>query len=259
MISLPENIKELLVRGKEVYLQNVAIDNVIFGYHEKSLKVLLQRSTPMGIWMLPGGFIRRNETVETAAARVAEERTGLKDLFLQQFHVFSKPDRNKDGTLSAEILSRLSGLSIGEDHWLLDRFITIGFYTLTDFSKVTVSGGFYMEECRWCEITEVPVLMFDHNEMINKALQALRIHLAHFPISDKLLPEKFTLPELRTLYETILGRELDDRNFSKKFMNAGLIEKLTETRQTKGHRPPFLYRFNRQKYLKALQEGLQMQ
>lgn len=256
MIELPENSRELLVDGGDIYIQGVAVDNVIFGFHQKELKVLLQRPQAIKKWMLPGGYIKKSETAESAAARVAEQRTGLKDILLQQFKVFSKPDRNKDDLLTAKFLSQISGLKINENNWLLQRFISIAFYTLTDFTKVKTNGSFYMEECRWWDIDDLPVLIHDHNEIIKDALQALRRQLDYLPIGYELLPNKFTLPEMRSLYETILGRELDDRNFSKKFLTAGIIERLNETKEIKGHRPPSLYRFNKKLYMDALREGL---
>jgi 8-oxo-dGTP diphosphatase len=256
MFELPENSRELLVDGATIYLQNVAVDNVILGYHEKQLKVLLQRPQTFSKWMLAGGFIKKTESVESAAARVAEERTGLKEMCLQQFKVFSKPGRNNDGVITAEFLHQVSGLDIKDDHWLLQPFISIGFYILIDYTKVETNGNFWMEECKWWDIAGLPNLIHDHYEIIQQALKTLRTQIGHLPIGYHLLPEKFTLPEIRTLYETILGRQLDDRNFSKKLLARGIIEKLHEVKKIKGHRPPFLYRFNQDAYLDALQAGI---
>src|SRR6476659_10057852 len=116
MIELPENVRELLVDGDKIYIQNVAVDNVIFGYHDKELKVLLQQPQGINKWMLPGGYIKKTESIESAAARVAEQRTGVKDIYLHQFKVFGKPGRNKDELLTAEFLSQVSGLNIKKDH-----------------------------------------------------------------------------------------------------------------------------------------------
>lgn len=256
MIDQLAEINELFINGPRFYLQNVSVDNVIFGYHEKELKVLLQRPQTFTRWILPGGFIKKTETAESAATRVASQRTSLENLFLQQFKVFSKPGRNRDELYTADNLKQLTGWDIPPDHWMLQPFVSIGFYTLTEFSKVTTNGSFYMEECTWWDINALPALMFDHAEIIAEALKALRIHLVHFPIGYELLPKKFTLPEIRTLYETILEKELDDRNFSKKLLAAGIIEKLDEIKKIKGHRSPFLYKFNRRVYLDALKEGM---
>ena len=139
---------------------------------------------------------------------------------------------------------------------MFDYFVSIGFYTLTEYSKVNPAGNYYMEECTWWDIDNLPPLMYDHKEMITDALNALRIDLNHHPIGLKLLPDKFTLPEIHSLYETILNKNIDSRNFSKKLIATGLIEKLNEKKKIGPHRSPFLYKFNIQAYEKALRDGM---
>lgn len=113
---------------------------------------------------------------------------------------------------------------------MFDYFVSLGFYTLTEFDLVKPTGEFYIEECQWWDIVNLPPLILDHKEIIEEALKSLRLHLNNYPIGSKLLPEKFTLPEIHSLYETILGKKLDDRNFSKKLLATGIITKLTERR-----------------------------
>jgi 8-oxo-dGTP diphosphatase len=111
---------------------------------------------------------------------------------------------------------------------MFDYFVSLGFYTLTEFDLVKPTGEFYIEECQWWDIVNLPPLILDHKEIIEEALKSLRLHLNNYPIGSKLLPEKFTLPEIHSLYETILGKKLDDRSFSKKLLATGIITKLTE-------------------------------
>lgn len=256
MIGPDNEFYDLFVGGNKDYITSISVDNVIFGYHEKQLKVLLMRNPNFPFWMLAGGYLKKTESAEEAAIRVASLRTGLKDLFLQQFKVFSTPGRNLDPHITPEILGRLMGREIDENHWFFDRAISISFYTLTDFSKVVVSGSYLGEECQWWDIKALPLMFMDHKGIIAEALSALRLHIYHYPIGYELLPDKFTLPEIRTLYETILEKELDDRNFSKKLLAAGIIGKLDEIKKIKGHRSPFLYKFNRRVYLDALKAGM---
>jgi len=251
-----EFINNWIIRGPEFVLQNVSVDNVIFGYHEKELKVLLQKPHGLNKWLLPGGYIRKNETIVEAATRVATDRTGLDKLFLKQFKAFGTPGRSNDPEFTPEIFSKLTGLEIPEGHWMFDYFVSVGFYTLTEFSMVTPNGEYYMEECAWLDINNLPTLMFDHKEMIIEALDSLRIDLYHHPIGLQLLPEKFTLPEIHSLYETILNRQIDSRNFSKKLMSTGLIVKLKEKRNIGAHRSPYLYKFDVKAYQKALELGM---
>ncbi|UUW08314.1 NUDIX domain-containing protein [Flavobacterium plurextorum] len=238
------------------YLKNLAVDNVIFGYHEKELKVLLVNNPYTEPWMLPGGYIKKTEDVETAASRVALQRTGLRDLFLKQFKVFSTPGRNKDSHFTPALLSELTGKKIDKNHWLFDQIATVGFYTLVEFSKVDVDGSTHDEKVKWFDINHLPSLLHDHNKIIKEALQALRHHIYHYPIGYELLPEKFTLPDIRILYQTILGKEMDDRNFARKLTSLGIIEKLEEIKHTRGHRSPYLYSFNKEMYNQALDHGV---
>ncbi|WP_183561581.1 NUDIX hydrolase [Mucilaginibacter sp. SP1R1] len=244
----------LLINGHLHFLKNVSVDNVIFGYHEKELKVLLQR--PQGIvkWQLPGGYIKRTETLNEAALRVATERTGLDKLFLQQFRSFGTPHRTFDADFTPELMTKLSGLQISADHWMFDYFVSVCFYTLTEFSLVIPNGSFYMEECQWWPIGELPQMTFDHREMVEEALKALRLHIYHYPVGYELLPEKFTRPEIHALYETILGKSLDSRNFGKKLITTGIIKELGEQKSIGAHRSPKLYKFDKEAYDNALKE-----
>ncbi|MDE3214492.1 MAG: NUDIX hydrolase, partial [Bacteroidota bacterium] len=125
--------------GQEAqYLHNVSIDNVIFGYHEKELKVLLQQPFSKNKWTVTGGYIKKTESIEQAAARIAVERTGLRNLFLKQFHCFGNPERVKDRDFDAKSLSKATGLNIDPDSWMFDYFVSVGFYTLTEFSRVAI-------------------------------------------------------------------------------------------------------------------------
>ncbi len=251
-----DQIQNEILHGHTQYLHNVSIDNVIFGYHNKQLKVLLQRPEGIEEWTVSGGYIKRTETIEQAAERIARERTGLKDLYLKQFKAFGSPLRNIDGPVKARMLSNIAGLEIVRDSWIFDYFVTLGFYTLTEFDLVKPSGEFYTEECLWWDICNLPALIIDHRLIIDEALKALRLHIYHYPIGYELLPEKFTLPEITSLYETILEKKLDDRNFAKKLLATGIITKLGERRFIGPHRSPFLYVFNKEKYDEALKNGM---
>jgi ADP-ribose pyrophosphatase YjhB (NUDIX family) len=248
---------ETLLDEKE-HLKNVSVDNVIFGYHNKELKVLLQQPFALDKWTVAGGYIKKTESIEEAAARVATSRTGLKNLFFQQFRSFGNPRRVKDSEFNARRISESLGMEVPADFWIFDYFVSVGFYTLTEFSKVTAEKGALEAECRWWPVDELPSLMFDHRDLITEALNALRLHIAHYPIGYELLPEKFTLPEIHSLYETILGKTLDSRNFTKKLTATGIVVKLNETKRIGAHRSPFLYKFDKEKYDEGLKSGVML-
>ncbi|GAB3340404.1 NUDIX domain-containing protein [Larkinella ripae] len=220
----------------EQCIHYLSIDGVIFGFHQNQLTVLLLRWKGTDAWSLPGGFIRKAESVDDAAQRIMQERTGLKALYLQQFHVFGKTVRyDQDATW------RKINLPLQDIQWS-ERTISIGYYALVNYSNVVPSPDFLTEECAWWNLEDVPALLFDHNHIIDVALSSLRKQLSDQPISH-LLPETFTIPELQRLHETILGFPLDSRNFYKKIMASGQLERLSERRQGTPHKAPFLYRF----------------
>ena len=247
-----------IVKYADRYLRNVAVDNVIFGYHDKELKILLQRPFAITMWTVTGGYISKTESIEQAAHRIAFSRTGLKDLYLQQFRAFGNPKRVSDNGFNLKFIREKSGMDIPADFWIFDYFVSVGFYTLTEFSQVAFRKSKYEEECKWWSINELPPLIFDHKLIISEALLALRLHIAHYPIGYKLLPKKFTLPEIHALYETILGKKMDERNFAKRLMATGIITKLNETRHIGAHRSPFLYKFNKKEYDRGLKSGIEL-
>jgi len=238
------------------YLRNVSIDNVIFGYHQKVLKVLLLRPKGLSKWTVCGGYIRRTETIEEAAKRIASERTGLDNLYLKQFKAFGSPDRTRDAAISLKLIAKQAAVNIENLNWMLDYFVSLGFYTLTEFDQVKPNGELFTEECQWWNILKLPPLLFDHQLIVEEALKSLRLHIYNYPVGYELLPEKFTLPEITSLYETILGKVLDDRNFAKKLQATGIITKLNERRNIGPHRSPYLYVFNKAKYDEALKNGM---
>lgn len=251
-----DSFQDEILNGPQHYLRNVSIDNVILGYHNKQLKVLLQRPRGISKWTVSGGYIKKTETIEEAAARIAKERTGLKNLYLKQFKAFGSPSRTRDNAVSIKTIGKLAGVKIEKDNWIFDYFVSLGFYTLTEFDLVKPSSEYFTEECKWWDIFSLPVLVLDHQIILEEALKALRHDIYQYPIGYELLPEKFTLPEITSLYETILGKNLDDRNFSKKLQATGIIIKLNETRHIGPHRSPYLYKFNKVKYDEALKHGM---
>jgi 8-oxo-dGTP diphosphatase len=244
---IPDLNKDLIANGHEFYLRHVSVDCVVFGFHENELKVLLLKWKDDGPWCLPGGFVRKEESLEQSVNSVLRVRTGLDNIFLRQFHVFSDPGREK---------KKDQFRYAAQGGWLMERFISVGFYALVEFSKVSPEPDIFSEECRWWDVESVPKMVFDHNDIFQKALHVLRMSLNDHPIGYELLPSKFTMPELQKLYETILGKALDRRNFQKKMLALGILERLKERKMGGAHKAPYLYKFNKARYDKALRLGL---
>lgn len=249
-------LKDFLENGVKWFLPNLSVDCVIFGYHNNQLKILLNKWMKVDGWCLPGGHILREESVDDSAKRILKERTGLSRIFLKQFHTFGEPERVKSPGSEKNKLSQTFGIDISDNNWLFDRMVSVGYFALVEYSKVKLKPDVFSEKCEWFDIYSVPPLFFDHNLIVEKALKALKSETYQYPIGVNLLPEKFTLPELLGLYETILGRKLDRRNFQKKILSFNILKKLDERRNIGPHRAPTLYAFDKQKYNGALKEGL---
>ncbi len=242
---IPELDHDFLKNGHTIYLRHLSVDCVIFGFHENQLKVLLLK-WKSGPWCLPGGFVKKKESLQDSATRTLFERTALKNIFLQQFHTFGQPKREKGKTKDQKLVNT----------WLQDRFVTVGYYALVNHSKVKPLPDIFSDECQWWDIKVVPKLLYDHNEILNKALETLRSDLFYHPVGYNLLPEKFTMPDLQRLYETILGQPIDRRNFQKKILSLNVLVRLKERKTGGAHKAPFLYKFDKVNYEKALKDGL---
>ena len=242
-----KELQEFIKSGRKEYMIGLTIDCVIFGYHDQQLKVLLGRYKGLNGFGLPGGYIKKTELLSVAAQRILKEKTSLDNVYLEQFYIFGDTSFRKQ---KLDIHPSIANT------WLAERTLGIGYYALVEFSKVTPEPDFLVGPYEWHDVNALPPLLFDHKEMIEKALDHLRINLYHKPIGYNLLERKFTLPEIRSLYETILEKELDRRNFPKKLMSLGLIRDTNEVRKIGQHRSPKLYTFDKKNYSTALKEGI---
>ena len=237
-------------------LPNLSIDCVIFGYHEKQIKILCTHFAGMSGWLLPGGYIGNNENIDDAASRILKERTGVEDLFLKQFKTFGDLNRAWNHPDNLKHLPKTLGGMEYDIEWISTRFVSVGYYALTEFSRITPETTGMENDCRWFDIQKLPPMLIDHERIIEEALKTLRLQIHHEPIGLNLLAEKFTLPEMQALYETIIGKKLDQRNFTKKLVALDIVKKLDEKKHIGGHRAPSLYKFNKRNYHKALKEGV---
>jgi hypothetical protein len=223
------------------FLPGIAIDLVIFGFHEKQLKVLLLEYENTNLFALPAGFIKEEEDLNDAARRVLTERTGLQDIYLEQFYVFGNKARHDPGPLRT--IMKGKGLEPAEDHWLLKRFVSVGFYALVDFTKAVPNPDSLSDRCEWYDLSNLPPLMLDHKSMVEKALETLRINLDQRLIGFNLLPGAFTMGDLQSLYETILGEKLNRTSFQRKILGLDILERLEKKWTGGAHKAPYLYRF----------------
>jgi 8-oxo-dGTP diphosphatase len=234
-------IKVFLDKGPD-YLPSVSVDCVIFGFHENQLKVLLLEFKHTKAFSLPGGFVFKEESTDEAATRILWERTGVKDIYLEQFHTFGEQNRGNWDVHKATMATH--GFELQADHWLLQRFISIGYYALVNFSKVQPTPDIFSDLGDWYDIHQIPALILDHNRIVDKALETLRLMLDHKLVGFNLLSETFTMNELQSLYETILDKKLLRANFQRKMLSMGILERVEKKFSGKAHKPPYVYRIN---------------
>ena len=215
----------------------VTTDCVIFGFNGERLQVLLiERGIEpyKGKWALPGGFLKMDESAEECARRELKEETGLEGAYMEQFHTFSSPERDPP-----------------------ERVVTIGYFAL--IRQQEVKGGDDAAAAKWFPLDETPALAFDHDFILRKATQRLREQLHFQPIGFELLPEKFTLKELQSLYEAILGIHFDRRNFAKKMFHLEILTDIEETVWPTPKREAKLYKFNAKKYEELKFKGFKLE
>ena len=213
----------------------LTVDCVVFGLDEEDLKVLLiQRGVEpyAGRWALPGGFVRMGEALDAAARRELEEEAGIRPVHLEQLYTFGEPGRDSRG-----------------------RVITVAYFALVKLSDHRLQAATDAREAAWFSVWDTPKLAFDHADILATALQRLKGKVRYQPIGFELLPPKFTLTQLQRLYEIIMERPLDKRNFRKKILAMDLLEELDEVEQDVSHRAARLYRFDHKKYKQLEKAG----
>ncbi|MDR1153099.1 MAG: NUDIX domain-containing protein [Bacteroidales bacterium] len=222
---------------------HISVDCVVFGFDSRQLSVLLVKRQPLegdpepGKMKLPGSPVTDAEDLDRSAYRILRELTGLDRIFLKQFAVLSSPDRLQPPS-DLEWLRRTSGMHV-------ERMVTVVYYSLI---KINGSPLPLSERSQWVNVDEIPQLTFDHNEIIQRAIEQLRREMLTEPIGFELLPKKFTITQLQTLQEVLLGQKIDNRNFRKRILKLEYIIPLNEREKGVSHKPAQLYRFDKKLY-----------
>jgi 8-oxo-dGTP diphosphatase len=209
----------------------LAVDCIIFGFDHEGLKILLIKrdfEPEKGKWSLIGGFLKRDEVLDDAAIRILNTYTGLNDIYMEQLHAYSDIDRDP-----------------------VERTISVSYYALINIENhnAELIKNYHAQ---WFSIADAPNLIFDHNEMLHQAIRRLRYRTSIKPIGFELLPEKFTMRQLLELYEAILSKELDKRNFISKINSLEILNKLEEKDMQSSRKGSYLYTFNKEKYEEKL-------
>jgi len=231
-------------------INNVSVDCVIFGFDDNELKVMLTRrdchdpktkKLIFSDYTLQGHHIYYGESLEDAAKRVLKDKTGLDNIFLEQFRAFASMERFAS---ERDVLWRKYEFSHISDH-----VITVAFLSLVDSNKVKPDEEH--PDTSWFPITDLPALAFDHEIILQKALKTLRSIFRRKPIGFELLPERFTLHQMQTLYEVVLGVKLDKRNFRKKVTQMKYLIPINDRQKNVSHKPAQYYIFSWDVYKKT--------
>ncbi|MDI9866338.1 NUDIX domain-containing protein [Flectobacillus sp. DC10W] len=229
-------------------INQVSIDCVIFGYENHQLKVLISKSRFKGdFYSLPSGFIFQNEDIEDAAQRVVRERTGIENIYLKHFNVFGKVGRKRQEFLDK--LIALNYVNQEEEYqnsdrykWFINRFISIGYYSLVDINSVIPQTSELDESIGWYNIHDVPELIMDYNQVLQDAYHCLKSDINELSNIYNLLPEQFTMKEIQDIYETILEKTFIRTNFQKKILELDVLERLEKKFTGAKNKAPYLYR-----------------
>lgn len=221
-----------------------SIDCVILCYYKKKIRVLLSVYFK-DYWQLPGGFMLKHENSEEAARRVLKARTGLDDIYLEQFHLFSDLSRHKK-TQNIDIINlhetENKYNSTGVE-WFYERYVSLGYYAFVKHDDIgLISTG--DDKTKWIDVCNLPTLFLDHNDIINTAMTKIQALMPMLSVAQKLLPDKFKMSDLRRIFEIFSGQTLDRRNFQRKIMASGKLIQLDETANSSPYNPPILYSFN---------------
>jgi hypothetical protein len=208
------------------------------------MKVLLNKFNFSRYWQLPGGFMYKNESSDEAARRVLMDRTGLSGVYLKQFHLFSDPGRTKmdQNREYIEMDANHNGTAENTEKWFLQRFVSMGYFAFVKYDEAKLLSK-KEDLSKWFDLNHLPELYSDHEDIIKTTIETINSLLAIIPIGYELLPEKFTMGELRKIYECISGRAFDRRNFHRKIMSLGIVVQLDEVKGNSRYNPAILYSF----------------
>ncbi len=251
--------QEDLIRKLELQIKSSvpghSVDCVIVGYKDEELQVLMLKQFNSDKWALPGGFIYKNEDIDFAAVRVLKERTGLEYSFLEQFYTFGKYKRRN----IEEVINDLKNIGLDSpliQSWFNQRFISTAYLALVDINECNLKPKGISNNCDWRPVAGITELMFDHNKIVEKAIEKIKKQLNYLPVGKSLLPKQFTMNDLQRLHESILQKKLDRGNFQKKILKLDVLIRREKLYSGAAHKAPYLYEFDDEKYKKLLEDGI---
>ena len=221
------------------YVPHIAYDSVVFGFSGEELKILIMEYHNTGLFALPGGFVGIREDLNDAVRRGMKERTGLDQIYLEQFYTFGNVARHNPEIMRT--ILKANELEPSDKEWLLDRFISVAYYALINYKDVVPQPDALSDSCEWYSVDKLPELILDHRAIVSKAIDTLRDNLDRKLMN--LLPERFTMKELQQTHEAILGEKLRRTTFQRKMLGTELLIRHKKRFSGKAHKAPYEYSF----------------
>lgn len=231
-------LEKVIEYSAQHFLPNLSLDLVIIGYQEGKLKCLLLNIADT--WVLPGGHIKIDESVDTAVHRVLRERTALEKPHFKFLRVFG--DKNRNFADSFKVFFKEKNLPWDENHWLAQRFVTLAYYSLVDIDQMNPKPGAFDEAVAWFDFDDLPNMGLDHESIISEARNRLKEDIQKEQLTYNLLPPEFTMPQLHQLHETIRSEKVDRSRFQKRMLATGQFERLPKLKKETPGSNPYLYR-----------------
>ncbi|NAS11507.1 NUDIX hydrolase [Poritiphilus flavus] len=234
------------------FIPQLSVNCMIFRFCDQKLQVSVVQPINSDFWVLPGGFVYQDESIDEAARRTILEQTEVADLILSQFGTYGQADRNFKEEFSA-FAESVFAPDIYE--WLSNRFVTIGYYSILGDLTIKLRKNPLFEKVEWMNIDDIGQLALDHTELVMEARKVMARELLSKPLLLSFIPDTFTIPELQKLYEEILGRSVDRGNFRQKMLKSNSLIKIGPSKAKTKSRPPDLYKLDRKNYLRSLSEN----
>lgn len=232
------DVKDIIENGSQYFLPHLSIDLVVIGYEKGKLKCLLLRLGNK--WVLPGGYIRKEQSVDAAAMDTLKQRTGLKEAHLKFLEVFGAPDRQFGEDFKQYFVKK--GMPWEQEYFINQRFVTLAFYSLVDIATTHPVPGDFDEEVGWFGFEELPPMWLDHRKIVITARERLKADIKQEHVTYNLLPDAFTMPQLHELHQEILEEKLDRSRFQKKMIASGVFKRLPQLKKESPGRNPYLYK-----------------
>lgn len=241
------DLEKLLSENIDRLMPGISTSSVVFGFQDGKIHVLVSKLKEMNLWMIPTGYVFHNEDVNSAAARVLEERIGSPKIYIDQFYTFGQKNRATSKEENFVLFSRFIE-NQRLQNWFNQRFVSVGFLVLVRISECELKLNTFSDEVKWVPVDKLPHLIFDNKDLVDFALNYMRLRASHLPIARYLLENQFTMKDLQTLYEELFQKRADRGNFQKRILKLNILNRHEKQMNGNAHRAPYLYSINIERY-----------